>query len=103
MKAVPEGVRMLATVTCHPEADIHDPGHQGSREDQPEISGRRIGVPEVGGRAEVEKRGKQLRECHGYIMPNFVLIVTKEQPPLLQRTVLPDASKGYSDPSKRKR
>jgi hypothetical protein len=92
MKAVPEGVRMFAAVTRHPEAEIHDPGHQGSREDQPEIPGCRIRVPEVGRRAQVEKCGKQLRDCHGYIMPNFVPLVTKDKPPLLQRTVLPEAS-----------
>ena len=94
MKAVPEGVRMFAAVTRHPEADVHDPGYQGSREDQPEISGRRIRVPEVGARAEVEKCGKELRECHGYVMPNSISLVTKEQPSLLQRTVCRTRARG---------
>jgi hypothetical protein len=57
VEAMPEGVGMLATVPYRTQAHIYDPGHDSRQEDKPEISGRCIGVPEVGRRAEVEKCG----------------------------------------------
>ena len=71
VEAVPEGMGMLTTVPGRTQAHVDNSGHDGRQEDEPEISGRRIGVPEVGRRAEVEKCGDQLRDCHGYFMPSL--------------------------------
>jgi hypothetical protein len=71
VEAMPEGVAVFATVPYRTQAYVDDPSHNGRQEDEPEIPSCRIGVPEVGRRAEVEKCGHELRDCHGYIVPNL--------------------------------
>ena len=71
MQAVAERLSAMAPVTGRAQAGVRDRGDDRGREDQPEVSGRGIGVPEAGLCPEIEKRREQLGDRHGYSVPSL--------------------------------
>jgi hypothetical protein len=51
-----------------PDREVNNCRNHTCGEDQPEIPGSRVRIPEVRLRAEVEKCRKQLRDCHRYLL-----------------------------------